>query len=130
MRLPWLPLMVLAACPVTAFACREPSQDVQFKDADTVLVGWISSASAPELETLAPGSTDTGAFNQSINSGRVLRIIVTETRKGRSVAQQTVEVSRCTGAYNNVGFRVIAYHFADGSWRVSQLPFQDSGSGP
>jgi hypothetical protein len=130
MRLALLSLLVLAGSPATALACREPPQDMQFKDADTVLVGWISSASAPELESLSPGSRDTDAFNQSINGRRVFRILVTETRKGQAVTHQTVEVSRCNGANNDVGFRVIAYHFADGSWRVSQLPFQDSGSGP
>jgi hypothetical protein len=103
---------------------------MQFKDADTVLVGWIYSASAPELEMLSPGSSDSDAFNQSINSHRIYHIIVTETRKGQLVANQTVEVNICAGTYNEVGFRVIAYHFSDGSWRVSPLPFQDSKSGP
>lgn len=130
MRLLLLSLLVIAGCPATALACREPPQDVQFKDADTVLVGWISSASVPELESLSPGSSDTDVLNQVMNSRRVFRIFVTETRKGEAVAHQTVEVSRCTGAYNDVGVRVVAYRSSDGSWRVSQLPLQDSAGGP
>jgi hypothetical protein len=130
MRLSLISLLVVMAWPVSALACREAPPDIQFKNADTVLVGWISSASAPGLEALSPGSRDSDALNQSINSHRIFRIVVTETRKGRPVDNQTVEVNFCGGINNNVGFRVIAYHFPDGLWSVSQLPFQDSSSGP
>ena len=123
MRTSLISLLALVTLPINALACREPSQDMQFEDADTVLVGWISSASAPELETLSSGSSDSDALNQSINSHRIFRIVVTETRKGQPVANQTVEINFCAGTHNEVGSRVIAYHFPDGSWRVSQLPF-------
>lgn len=130
MRYALLLLFLAAVWPFSALACRELPQDMQFKMADTVLIGWISSTTVPELESLTPGASDTDALNQSLNSHRIFRIAVTETQKGQSTASQTVEVYRCTGAYNTVGSRVIAYRFPDGSWRVSQLPLQGSDNGP
>ena len=129
MRYALLLLFLAAVWPFSALACRELPQGMQFKMADTVLVGWISSATAPELESLTPGANDTDALIQSLNSHRIFRIAVTETRKGKSTTNQTVEVNHCTGAYNTVGARVIVYRFPDGSWRVSELPLQGSDNG-
>ena len=126
----FLLLLLAAVWPASALACRDMPQEMQFKIADTVLVGWISNVSIPALESLNPGSSDTDALNQNIGGHRIFRIAVTETRKGQPVSTQTVETYRCTGAYNTVGSRVIAYRFPDGSWRVSQLPLQGSSSGP
>jgi hypothetical protein len=88
-------------------------QEMQFKIADTVLVGWISNVSIPALESLNPGSSDTDALNQSIGGHRIFRIAVTETRKGQPVSTQTVETYRCTGAYNTH----IVFQTAHGGFR-------------
>ena len=123
-----LVFVVALAMPSLANACRELTPERQFESSDTVVVGRISSATIPELDSITEGTTEIDALNRVLAGHRIFRIVVTETRKGLPVSVLNVEVDRCSGAYNDVGERVIAYHDSRG-WRVEQLPSQSPESG-
>ena len=121
--------VVALTMPSLANACREPTPERQFEGADTVVVGRISSATIRELDAITEGTTEIDALNQVMVGSRIFRIVVTETRKGLPIPVLNVEVDRCSGAYNNVGERVIAYHDSRG-WRVARLPSPSPERGP
>ena len=119
-RLSLLIPAVLALFPASVMACRELSQEKQFDLADTVVVGWISSASIPALEATPPN--ERLVFDSILNGSRTFRVVVAETRKGAAKPVEVMDVSYCNGSLNNVGDRVIAYRFGS-SWRIRRLPF-------
>jgi hypothetical protein len=69
------------------------------------------------------------ALNQVMAGRRIFRIVVTETRKGVPTPALTVEVDRCTGAFNKLGDRIITYHDSRG-WRIAGLPSSSPERGP
>ncbi|KFN41409.1 hypothetical protein [Arenimonas oryziterrae] len=118
--------LTLALAPACATACRQLQPDVRFELAQTVVVGWVSSATMQDLESLPPGSDDFAAFDKVIDGNRDLRIVVTETRKGHATNRLSIKVGLCTGSFINAGQRVIAYQSTDGSWSVSDLPMDSA----
>jgi len=124
-----LVFIVALAMPSVANACRDLTPEHQFEVSDTVLVGRISSATIRELDSITEGTTEIDAMNQVMVGHRIFRIVVTEMRKGAPVPVLHVEVDQCTGAFNNVGERVIAYHDSRG-WRIARFPSSSPERGP
>ena len=124
-----LVLIAVLAWPSAASACRELTPEHQFEVSDTVIVGRISHATIPELDSIKEGTTDREALNHVMAGNRTFRIVVTETRKGLPIPMLIVEVDRCTGAFNQLGERVIAYHDSRG-WRVARFPAPSPERGP
>ena len=121
MRVSLVFMVALAlAMPSLANACRETTPEHQFQVSDTVLVGRISSATIRELDSITEGTTESDAWNQVMVGHRIFRIVVTEMRKWPPISVLNVEVDRCSGAYSNLGERVIAYHDSRG-WRIKRL---------
>lgn len=124
MKLPACLLAALLAWPCLASACRSMSPENLFKFSETVVVGWISSETIPELDSLEKlNSLDKSdqSKNRSLRisgSNRIFRIVVTETRKGTPISALTIEVGNCRGAYHHAGDHVIAYGHKNGSWQV------------
>ena len=121
--------IIALATPSLAYACREVTPERQFEGSDTVVVGRISSATIRELDSITDGTTEIDALNQVMVGHRIFRIVVTETRKGLPIPVLNIEVDRCSGAYNDVGDRVIAYHDSR-VWRVARLPSPSPERGP
>ena len=122
--------VMLALCPTSAFACREVPADQAYAMSDTVLVGYVSSISIPGLAHLEGPVDDGRAFAHLVDGMRVVRVVVSETRKGTADPVEVMEVTRCHGFFVKPGEKVVAFHFRGGYWRLDGVTYQQLTPSP
>ncbi|MGN6280353.1 hypothetical protein [Frateuria sp.] len=99
-------LLALASLSTSAYACRDVSLAQAYASSDIALVGFVSSVSIPSLEQVDNVSSET-ALGRVAWGERLVRVVVSDVRKGSAGKVQTLKVSTCRGAFVEPGDRVI-----------------------